>query len=67
MHDVAKGFRSCWEREKVFLVGKSRILESQETCGFAWRVFWKGKKDVGDSSNVGKDSPGSLYTESSLS
>lgn len=29
------------------------------------KSFWKGEKDVGDSSNVGKDSPG-LYIQKAL-
>lgn len=44
MHDVAKGFVCAGSEKKFFFVGKSQILESQETCGLAWRVFRRGRK-----------------------
>ena len=59
----AKGFSFALGIGKSILVDKNQILESQEALP---EEFFKGEKDVGDSSGAGKVPHRSLYTQCSF-
>lgn len=53
MHDVAKGFRLCWEWEKLPSWIKAGFLNLKGLVALSEWFFEGGEKDVDDSSCVG--------------